>query len=154
LIKYPIFDLEQEDAIRDYVHSTLGPEKFFSDKIENRFPRIDVSLASRLGKINFERYLRCQTDRDALEKEEGLPSTQEEGPELAGTIIANSKFHDSGMGTSIAPTMTYAETIMSYGNEGQSVRIPPLPKDAKAGLSFSCVVCGHTVVITNNSAWK
>lgn len=82
----------------------------------------------------------------------------QEAQDKAGTIIADSKFHDSGVGTSLgaslAPTVSYAETTMSYNHDGQSVRIPPLSKEAKSGLPFTCVACGRTVVITNNSGWK
>lgn len=148
LIKYPIFDLQKDKAIEDSIYSAWSPENIFVEKIENRFPLTETSLASRLGKANFERYLRCQADREALENEEieeDLPSTQQE---------AKSKFHDSGVGTSIAPSTNYAETIMSYSHKGQSVRIPPLPECAKKGLPFSCVVCGRTVDFTSNSAWK
>lgn len=54
--------------------------------------------------------------------------------DLARTLIAGSKFHDSGIGTYIAPTTLYAETTMSYNHEGSSVRGPPLPEEAKKSL--------------------
>lgn len=154
LIKYPIFDLEKGKAIEDDVHSTWSPEKLFIDRIERKFPLAEVSLASRLGKANFERYLRCQADRDALENEgskEDLPSTQ---LEATGTIIAKSTFHDSGVGTSIAPTTTYADTLANDSHEGQLVRILLLPEGIKKRLPFSCVACGRTVRFTNYSTWK
>ncbi|RFU78548.1 ankyrin repeat [Trichoderma arundinaceum] len=154
LLKFPIFDLNHEDSAESYTLSTWSPEKLFSDKIENRFPCAEAGLALHLGKTNYERYLRCQANRDALGNEETVNATNQEGQEHAGTIIAGSKFHDSGIGTSIALTMSYAETLMSYSHDGQSVRIPPLSKEAKAGLPFSCLACGRTVLITNNSAWK
>ncbi|KAL7925754.1 hypothetical protein ACQKWADRAFT_282899 [Trichoderma austrokoningii] len=157
LIKYPVFDLDKGKAVEAYVQSTLSPEKFFVDKIENQFPFADVSLVSRLGRTNYERYLRCQADREAHEiKEsgEGLPSTVQEAPETTGTIITGSAFHDSGVGTSIMPTITYPETLMSRNHNSKALRIPPLSKDAKKGLPFSCVACGRTVVIIDHSAWK
>lgn len=154
LIKYPVFDLQKEDAAEDNIHSTWSPQKFYVDKITNDFPLINRSLASRLGNTNFERYLRCQTNRDAIENEEGASSTRQEAPELAGTVITGSKFHDSGVGTSIGPTIIHPETIISHSRKDQSVRIPPLPKGAKDGMPFSCIACNGTVVITNNSDWK
>ncbi|KAL7800166.1 hypothetical protein V8C37DRAFT_364329 [Trichoderma ceciliae] len=154
LLKCPIFDLQLEDTVESYALSAWSPEKLFADKIENRFPGADAPLASHLGKTNYERYLRCQAARDAHESEEALPVTDQEGQGFTGTVIAKSKFHDSGIGTSLGLTSSYAETIMSYNHEGQSVRIPPLPKEAKEGLPFTCIACGRTVVITNNSAWK
>lgn len=154
IIKHPVFDLQNEDAVEDYAHSTWSPEKFFVDAIVNRFPLLDRSLASRLGQTNYERYLRCQADREALDNKEGVTSIQQEEPEVAGTIITKSKFHDSGVGTSIAPTVVRPETVMGYSRKDQSVRIPPLPKGAKAGMPFSCTACSRTVVITNKLDWK
>lgn len=158
LIKYPIFDLQKDEAVEDYIHSTWSPVKFFVDTIVNRFPLIDRSIASRLGQTNYECYLRRQADIEGyLENEEGMPSTQQEAPEVAGTIITKSKFHDSGVGTSIVPTVVRPEKIMSRSRKDQSVRIPslpPLPKGAKAGIPFSCITCSRTVVITSHLDWK
>ncbi|KAL7910275.1 hypothetical protein GGI35DRAFT_361234 [Trichoderma velutinum] len=156
LFKYPIFDSQHEHIIESQGLPIWGPEKSYSDKIGNRFPRADVSLTLYLGRANYERFLRCQEARESQEEEEEEPLAivnQAEGTQ-AGTIIANTKFHDSGVGTSIGLTMSYAETTMSYNHDGQSVRIPPLPKEAKTGAPFTCIVCGRTVIITNNSAWK
>ncbi|KAL6882878.1 hypothetical protein HDV57DRAFT_509264 [Trichoderma longibrachiatum] len=158
LLKYPIFDTQLENAADGQSVSAWSPEKLFSDRIEHRFPSAATSLASRLGRANYERYLRCQATRDAQERALSLPVMAQEAQDKAGTIIADSKFHDSGVGTSLgaslAPTVSYAETTMSYNHDGQSVRIPPLSKEAKSGLPFTCVACGRTVVITNNSGWK
>ncbi|KAJ4857089.1 ARID/BRIGHT DNA binding domain-containing protein [Trichoderma breve] len=154
LLKHPIFDAQHEHIIESHALSTWGPEKSYSDKIGNRFPRADVSLTLYLGRANYERFLRCQEAREYQEEEEPLPIVNQEAGTHAGTIITNTKFHDSGVGTSIALTMSYAETTMSYNHDGQSVRIPPLPKEAKAGSPFICIACGRTVIITNNSAWK
>ena len=158
LIQYPIFDTQHEEAADSFAVSAWSPEKLFSDKIERRFPLAAMPLATHLGRANYERYLRCQATRDAQLREEPLSVVNQEGQGPASTIIAGSKCHDSGvgtsLGTSLAPTISYAETTMSYNHEGQSVRIPPLSKEAKSGLPFSCVACGRTVLITNNSGWK
>ncbi|KAH0491698.1 hypothetical protein TgHK011_003113 [Trichoderma gracile] len=158
LLKYPIFDTQHEDAADGVVISTWTPEKLFSDRIEHRFPSAATPLASRLGRANYERFLRCQATRDAQEIAEALFVTNREEQAGTGTIIADSKFHDSGvgtsLGTSIVLTAPYAETTMSYNHDGQSVRIPPLSKEAKSGLPFSCIACGHNIIVTNNSGWK
>ncbi|KAL7934246.1 hypothetical protein V8C35DRAFT_302120 [Trichoderma chlorosporum] len=150
LFKSPIFDSQHEQAIENQALSNWRPEKLFSDKIENRFPCADAPLALHLGRANYDRYLRCQATRDSQEDEKPLAVTGN----AVGTIIADSKFRDSGVGTSVALTMSYAETTMSYNHDGRSVRIPPLPKEAKSGLPFTCIACGRMVAITNNSAWK
>jgi hypothetical protein len=151
LLKNPILDL-QSDPLLHYLNYTWTPSQLYADKIESRYPLADKALVTQLAEANFRRYLRCQAERDAQEKTESQGVAEE--PEAAGTVIAASKFHDSGIGTSIAPTMPYAETVMSYSQEGRSVRIPPLPEEAKKGDPFSCIACSRLVRITNDSAWK
>ncbi|KAK3682258.1 hypothetical protein B0T22DRAFT_484333 [Podospora appendiculata] len=153
LLKHPIQDLtlesepEPEPSVIDFI---------YADKIESRFPKADEDLVTHLGKANFERYLRCQAARDSHEKEVQTTTDQELLllAEVAGTLVATSMFHDSGIGTSIAPTVSYAETMMSYRDQGRSVRIPPLPDSAKERVPFICVACGGKVLMENNSAWK
>jgi hypothetical protein len=44
--------------------------------------------------------------------------------------------------------------VMSYNHSGRSIRVPPLPEEGRKGSPFDCIVCGRSVRITNNSAWK
>ncbi|KAK3323035.1 hypothetical protein B0H66DRAFT_555696 [Apodospora peruviana] len=144
-----------------------GPEKAYCDKVQQRFPEAEASLVTRLGEANWERYLRCQKMRDQREIE--LESEADAAPEIPGsgrqavalapdygTIAASSKFHDSGLGTSLPASSSYAETVMTYsGAEGQKIHVPRLSEEAKQGKPFPCVACGGRLVrITNNSAWK
>ncbi len=154
LLRYPIFDVDPETKVQNYLVSTWNPEKLYADKVESRFPLADSQLAMQLGKTNYERYLRCQAERDNNESQEASLLALQDVSELAGTRAASSKFHYSGIGTSLGSTISYAETMMSYSYDGQSVRIPPLPEEATQGLPFSCLACGRTVSITNNSSWK
>ncbi len=150
LLMYPISDVRSNKWIEDQTLIAWGPENLYADKIGNRFPLVDTRLALHLGKVNYERYMRCQADRDSRENKGALLLAEE----LSGTMIAASKFHDSGIGTSLGQTISYAETTMSYTHENQSIRIPPLPEEAKTGSPFACVVCGCVVLIANNSEWK
>ncbi|KAH8900698.1 hypothetical protein GQ53DRAFT_835635 [Thozetella sp. PMI_491] len=149
LLKHPIFDLDSDSRVEDYLVGAWAPDKLYTDKIENRFPLAHASLASQLGKTNYQRYLRCQAGRDKYEREQGSMRTANEG-----TIVSASKFHDSGIGTSLGSTNPYAETIMSYSHEGGSIRIPPLSDEAKKGLPFPCTACGRMISVTSNSLWK
>jgi hypothetical protein len=151
LLKDPILDPDPDFRPKDFVN-TWTPAQLYADKIESRYPLADRDLVTLLAEANFQRYLRCQAARDAQENAEEQKVVDE--AEVAGTLIAASKFHDSGIGTSIAPTVSYAETAMSYSQDGRSVRIPPLPEEAKKGDPFICIACGGSVRITNNSAWK
>ncbi|KAI0124062.1 hypothetical protein BJ170DRAFT_638024 [Xylariales sp. AK1849] len=128
------------------------PHQAHFDRISNRFPGAEASVLVWLGKANFERYIRCQRERADLTEQGHDPGG--ESLEKSGTIEV-SQFHDSGLGSSVPSKSSYAETVMSYGGgEGHSVRIPPLPVEARKGKPFPCVACGKSVRITNNSAWK
>jgi hypothetical protein len=109
-------------------------------------------LVNRVGKANYERYLRCQ-EQKAKNELGDVPSDQ---TAMGVPDNASSKFHDSGIGSSLhATASTYAETVMSYGmGQGRRVRVPPLPTQAKQGVPFACVACGKWVKIATNSAWK
>ncbi|KAK3290852.1 uncharacterized protein B0H64DRAFT_446673 [Chaetomium fimeti] len=155
LIKSPAPDIVQVSRDNQKASVEWKPHVVYTDRIRARFPRADPSLADRLGRANWERFLKGNADREKNEKG-GFESS---GIDAAGTIAdctePVSKFHDSGLGTSINTGSAYAETVMSYRREGgQSVQIPPLPKEAKQGKPFECVACGRKLVITDSSAWK
>ncbi|KAK3987370.1 hypothetical protein QBC44DRAFT_121497 [Cladorrhinum sp. PSN332] len=155
LLKNPVFDPEGQEVSTELSAFIWSPSRPYADKIQSRFPQADLNLIHHLGNANYERYLRCQAARDSLnhERQLELVATDIE-PHIAPTLVSGSNFHDSGIGTSVAPTISYAETIMSYIHEGRSVRIPFLPQEAKTGKPFDCLACGRKVVIKNSSLWK
>lgn len=143
------------DSIKETERSPLNealvdwePHKAFCEKVEVRFPGATELLVLRLGKANYERYIRCQQERETCEQIEVKEDSESQ-------LLHGSMFHDSGLGSSMPSATSYAETLMSYGNtSGRSVRIPPLPVEGVARKPFACFVCGKTVKITNDSAWK
>ncbi|KAM6516917.1 hypothetical protein FSOLCH5_007866 [Fusarium solani] len=147
MIRDPATDPEPEMIEADVSLSSWTPHQVFANKIEHRFPGADAKLLSSLGMINYQRYLRCQTERDRNQ-------VHAEQPEQAVQVTTGSKSHDSGLGSSLNPASSYAETIMSYRDGNRSVRIPPLSEEAKGGEAFPCVACGRSVIITTNSQWK
>ncbi|KAM6530348.1 hypothetical protein FALCPG4_008471 [Fusarium falciforme] len=147
MIQDPATDPEPEMAEADVSLSSWAPHQVFANKIEHRFPGADAKLFSSLGMVNYQRYLRCQIERDRNQ-------VHAEQPEQVVEVNTGSKFHDSGLGSSLNPASSYAETIMSYRDGNRSIRIPPLPKEAKRGEAFPCVACGRSVIITTNSQWK
>ncbi|KAL8348808.1 hypothetical protein RB601_002246 [Gaeumannomyces tritici] len=149
LLKDPILEIDIEQAAPADRLLDWHPDSVYSHKIGARFPQADVSLVEWLGKANYLRYLRCQHARETCES----AATYVAAPAQSET--ASSKFNDSGLGSSLPSTTSYAETVMSYGGRGsQSVKIPPLTAEAKAGVPFSCTACGKVVSITSNSMWK
>jgi hypothetical protein len=139
-----------------------APHSVFSDRVSRRFPKADASLVECLAKANLDRFLRGRAERETRRLAQEVSRIAADAAALlkdsaaANPSESGTKFHDSGLGTSIATPSSYAETVMSYqGTESSaSVRIPPLPEGAKNGKSFECNACGRMLVITNNSAWK
>ncbi|KAF5618430.1 ankyrin repeat [Fusarium sp. NRRL 25303] len=130
--------------------SGWAPQQAFCDKVEQRFPRADKSLILRLGEANWLRYRGCQELRIKELAGEQQPDSKDDHKTVAG-----SRFHDSGLGTSLPTMSSYAETVMTYsGSDGQKTRIPRLSEEAKQGKPFPCVACGRTVRLTTNAAWK
>lgn len=141
--------LAESEPVRPDGSETWHPTQVYCDKISVRFPEADERLIQRLANANYYRYLRCQETRNRMQSAEVL-SNDEIKDNHDG---ASSKFHDSGIGSSL-PT-TYADTVMSYGdNDVRKVRLPPLPAHAKDGIPFSCLCCGKLVSVRSNSAWK
>ncbi|KAK0644629.1 hypothetical protein B0T16DRAFT_460662 [Cercophora newfieldiana] len=128
-----------------------APEKAYCEKVRQRFPRASELLVSQLGEANWARYLRLQSQRNTTEE-----PAQHGDQELESGTIAASKFHDSGIGTSLPAESSYAETVMTYTAwaGGSKIRIPPLPEAAKRGDPFDCVACGRSIRAKNSSAWK
>ncbi|KAK6833468.1 hypothetical protein PG987_008162 [Apiospora arundinis] len=148
LIRYPVIEIMTERSAPGTDLDIWMPHKAYCDKVENRFPRAPDLLVSRLGRANYDRYLRCQHERDQ-------EATQLLGVGDAVGSIAASTFRDSALGSSLATGSSYAETVMSYhGGGGQSIRVPPLSQAAKAGLPFKCLACGKLVIFKSNSVWK
>ena len=156
LLKSPVLDVEWEQSAPGTTMPDWAPQDAFSNKIGSRFPESDRVLVSRLGRANYDRYLRCQEERDrqaAVTNNDDPDAILQLAKRDANSEAGRSLFHDSGLGSSL-PT-SYAETIMSYRTkEDQSVRIPPLPQGAKEGKPFQCIACAKSVVAKNNSAWK
>jgi len=73
-----------------------------------------------------------------------------EESEATVTMTTSSKFHDSGLGSSIHATTAYAATVVSMISslaEGSRAHIPRLSEDAKKGLPFACDACGKFIKV-------
>jgi len=153
ILKHPVLDPEPKVTALASLDA-WKPHQTFVDKIRNRFPLADVQLLSRLGMHNYQRRMRFLVERDEEDRRDADGILDEKYAET----VAGSKFQDSGLGSSISPSVpalsTYAETIMSYRNGESSVKLPPLPEEAKKGQKFSCLLCGKSLRISNNSLWK
>jgi hypothetical protein len=93
------------------------------------------------------------------ENEEG---TEEQ--EIAhSTFLPVSKFHDSGLGTSVPAQSDHAFSIASHTSflsshaesEDGKARVPPTPEQVAEGQPFDCAICGQTLTsIKSRIDWK
>lgn len=128
--------------------SYWDPAVYFADRVLTKFPECNSSLADALGRANATSMARLQARREATYDEGGVVNA----PGIAdkGTV-----FQDSGLGTSLPATSSYAATVVSYGGDGQTrARIPPLPVDIEIGQRFPCTACGEYVEKRDMRAWK
>jgi hypothetical protein len=147
----PVSDDEHDRPIDAIPGEIFSPSRYYSDRIAIRFPNAEKYLVEKLGSENWKRFLHCQNQRNMNirgQQEPIMESTKE-------PTVVESKFHDSGLGSSAPATTLYAETVTSfYRDDGGCVRIPPLPEEAKTGKPFECVICNKTVQISRRAAWK
>ncbi|KAI8946787.1 hypothetical protein F4801DRAFT_563251 [Xylaria longipes] len=154
LLKSPIMD-ERDDEEIAAAHNDMtnwAPHYVYCERVRSRFPQAPNPLIFRLGKANFERYIRCQEERDS--RDDSTPDVVANASSMLPKTdsVDGSQFYDSALGSSAS---YYAETIKTYGGkEGRSVRVPPLPHEGKTRRPFPCVACGRSVRISNNSVWK
>jgi hypothetical protein len=129
-----------------------APHRYYADLILVKYPKASHTVVESLGLANWIRYQRLQAARDKAARNEKLVV------DTSRSRIAESKFLDSGIGTSIlAPTSTYAETIASFTSSvsgGHRAQIPPLPAGAKDGEQFDCIACGMRIKANSTRAWR
>ncbi|KAH7324243.1 hypothetical protein B0I35DRAFT_475505 [Stachybotrys elegans] len=149
----------KESAVKLETLGSWNPAQIFIDRLLQRYPQCEASLAAHLGNASWSQFLHCRQTRTQNIEWQKL----EESPLICDAISkpASTMFHDSGLGTSVptepllpAPS-DYAETEASYhGGVGGSVRLPPLPNDARKGIPFECIGCGAMISIKTKRAWK
>ncbi|GAP84314.2 hypothetical protein SAMD00023353_0701280 [Rosellinia necatrix] len=139
------------EAVEGLASASISAAQVYAEMIQMRFPQANHRLVEYLGRANYYRFVRCSQQREKNERQvDGSPETGR----FDATTVDGSRFHDSGIGTSLC-TGSYAETVMSFHHgDGNVVRIPPLPEEGKNGIPFSCIACGKKVAIRSNRAWK
>ncbi|KAI1744471.1 hypothetical protein F4680DRAFT_225899 [Xylaria scruposa] len=145
---------EEEPVARtmaDLASTPGSAARVYTEMIQMRFPEANYELLDYLGRANYYRFIRGSQKRENNDRQaEDNPETREHD----AITVDESKFHDSGIGTSCY-TGSYAETVMSFHHEnGSVIRIPPLPEEGKKGLPFPCIACGNKVIVRSNKAWK
>lgn len=147
-INCPAMDPEYHDQIPTLpALEKRNAHDYYADLISAKFPQASPDLVDRLGKANWSRYQRIQAERilNASAEAQDIPQFG------AASVLAGSKFHDSGLGSSsAATTVSYISSL----TDGNRPRIPPLPEEARKGQPFDCDVCGKKIRVRNNREWK
>lgn len=145
-----------------------GPASHYCRKILDRFPLMDKRLVERLGVASWQRHNRVRetlgaatevsSPGDHLFEEEGS-TDQSEGDALE----RSTKFHDSGLGTTIRTASKYTASQDSYQSfmsskadiDGGCAKLPTLPSEALSAKPFTCSVCGCLVRnVKNKLQWR
>ena len=129
------------------------PARIYVRHVLDRFPHAAKRLAERLGEANWQRHMEI---REMMHRED-----VDIDP---GTGFApKSKFHDSGLGSSIPGVSTYAMSTTSGTSfasslaekERGTLRVPPTPHEVAKGKPFQCSFCGQVLSwIRNRRDWK
>ncbi|KAI1378392.1 hypothetical protein F4677DRAFT_393928 [Hypoxylon crocopeplum] len=128
------------------------PVQYFTNRVLAKFPKCDSNLAVALGNANWDSVRRLQTRREAASNPEHNAKNEVHKQVPADKAAAS---QDSGLGTSLSTTSSYAPTIFSYhGDGGTRTKIPPLPSNIKKGQLFPCIACGEQIVKRDMRIWK
>jgi hypothetical protein len=150
----PDFDEDETDMTRVKTHTAYD---YYSDLIMDKYPNVNRDLADCLGKANWERYQRLQSERMRNEQT-SVASTEQREVVVSKSCFSSSEFHDSGLGTSLsAQDVTYPETVISYissVSNSRRISIPPLSLEARDGRQFECLACSKYIRATTNRAWR
>jgi hypothetical protein len=146
----PVLDRKSNYGSSSSHTNEWDPAEYLASRIRHRYPDGDPDVIALLGKKNWDRMLILQSSRDKSHLE-----VETDTAPLEGAKGIRGSEYDSGLGSSVARTASYAETVVSYhGAKGGSIRIPPLPTEAKTGKPFPCAACGGRVVARTSSLWK
>lgn len=125
-------------------------------QLHDKFREAKISLVERLGEANWQRFIRIRQYDAANFLKDELAAAR-------STFIPASKFHDSGLGTSLSGKSLSAPTIASHSSfvssladkEGYCPRVPPTPDKVAEGLPFECLICKQSLTkIKTRVDWK
>jgi Fungal Zn(2)-Cys(6) binuclear cluster domain len=149
----------RDDGARPVFHVS-DPARPFVLQIHDRYRSAPTYLVERLGEANWQRWVRIRKQMDG----EGESEEGNEEQEIAhSTFFPVSKFHDSGLGTSIPAQPDRAFSIASHtsflsshaDSEDGKARVPPTPEQVAEGRPFECSICGQNLAnIKNRIDWK
>lgn len=153
---------EETPAIQRFQLSS--PAEFWTGKVLDTYPKIDLTLAKRLGEANWLRYQRISHKVDHIEDFE---YDSDGGPDNVGALPIFTKNTKSTRDQSTVLSnsagaldqrsqATYTPVVTDDQGERGWLRIPSLPiKEEDLGKAFRCTICGDKLQeIMSRTDWK
>jgi hypothetical protein len=129
--------------------------------VHDKFRNAPKALVERLGEANWQRFVRI---RASMQKQEQELAEGKQEPVVAKSAFAPiSKFHDSGLGSSIpahsqpaASIASHSSFVSTQADEGAGrFRVPPTPEEVGNSIPFKCFICGRLQSkVKNRIDWK
>lgn len=128
--------------------SVIGPQLHYCRTIREGYPKASITLIERIGAANWERFQRLNQPH------------QTEKTVAAVAIAEPSRFHDSGLGSSLQPSTlpTLIQAPLSKAKSRLSMNTAPgpglsglleVPTELLRGLPYPCEWCGISVKMEN-----
>ncbi|TAQ91491.1 hypothetical protein B7494_g266 [Chlorociboria aeruginascens] len=145
IMKLALQEYQQElQAYREYlgIFSITGPQLYYCRSIRERFPKASIPFVERIGAAIWERFQRLK-EMPILEETFESPVVTKEP----------SRFHDSGIGSSLQRTDALPQSIpparsraskLSFNTtfDPSSAPLLDIPAEILAGKPYNCEWCG------------
>ncbi|KAL9621272.1 MAG: hypothetical protein Q9160_004293 [Pyrenula sp. 1 TL-2023] len=148
------------------------PAHSFMSQVMDKFVNIDVTLAQRLGRANWERHRRLLKQMHFDSSLDEARANYEDGEGRGEKTIQveaqyffhkTSTFRDSGIGSSRPKQSSYAMSKASHtsfrtdinNDTPGGLRVPETPQEVGFEMPFQCEIRGHMLYnIMNRIDWK
>jgi hypothetical protein len=140
-----------------------GPASSYIRSVYDKFSEADTKLVERLGEANWQRHTTIRLNREAPTETGSTISKPGLKLESRSSFVPVSKFHDSGLGSSIPTPINDAASVRSHSSFASSLgeedtstlRVPPTPLEVFDEKPFTCDYCGQLLTdIRSRIDWK
>ncbi|KAK2762794.1 hypothetical protein FQN54_000969 [Arachnomyces sp. PD_36] len=138
-------------------------EEFDIKHVRDKYPACDVRVAERLGRsisqrrkyFKYRERHRAKLQKGINEAQEGDETTLErQSTALSDTVASaftesNVHFQETASESGASAT-SYTPSILG---QGQSISVPPPPKDSADERPFECPLCFYIITVENRTLW-
>jgi hypothetical protein len=140
-----------------------GPALSYARHVSDKFSEADTKLVERLGEANWQRHTTIRLSMEGRTETGSTISNLGLKLKSRSSFVPVSKFHDSGLGSSIPTQNKYAASVLSHTSFASSLgceksttlRVPPTPPEVFEGKPFACNICQQLLTdIRSRIDWK